>query len=124
MNADGRFVRGLQYVVEGLLAAFLHLVDTRSEEGRSQLPTYGVRRYSDVICPVFGVVPIGGYGVVNVWRGSLGVPGCQSLTDLVVLCAPSLPLLMTSILLLKESTVYILYNPWCGFLCPSSLKLH
>ncbi|CAM9538956.1 unnamed protein product [Ascophyllum nodosum] len=40
-EADDRFVRGLQYVIEGLLAVLLHLVNTGSEEGRSQLSAYG-----------------------------------------------------------------------------------
>lgn len=32
----------LQYVVESLLGALLHLVDAHSDEGRSQLPAYRV----------------------------------------------------------------------------------
>lgn len=41
-SGNSRLLRGLPYVVEGLLAALLHLVDTASEEGRQQLPAYRV----------------------------------------------------------------------------------
>lgn len=42
-GGNSRLLRGLQYVVEGLLAALLNLVDASSEEGRRQLPAYRVR---------------------------------------------------------------------------------
>lgn len=44
-NGDNRrLVQGvlLAYVVESLLAALLHLVDSTSEDGRRQLPAYRV----------------------------------------------------------------------------------
>ncbi|CAN0125075.1 unnamed protein product, partial [Ectocarpus sp. 12 AP-2014] len=39
-SGNARLLRGLPYVVEGLLAALLVLVDAGSEEGRSQLAAY------------------------------------------------------------------------------------
>lgn len=47
-GGDGRAVRAvlLPYVVEGLLAALLYLVDTHSEEGRRQLAAYRVSRFT------------------------------------------------------------------------------
>lgn len=42
VDGNSRLLRGLQYVMEGLLAALLNLVDAGSEEGRRQLPAYRV----------------------------------------------------------------------------------
>lgn len=55
VGGDGRAVRALllPYVVEGLLAALLHLVDPYSEDGRRQLPTYRVRTRSVCVCFFF-----------------------------------------------------------------------
>lgn len=44
VGGNSRLLRGLQYVMEGLLAALLDLVDDDSDEGRRQLPAYRVRR--------------------------------------------------------------------------------
>lgn len=43
-SGNARLLRGLPYVVEGLLAALLDLIDADSFEGRQQLAVYRVRR--------------------------------------------------------------------------------
>lgn len=46
-GGEERRLRGLPYVVEGLLAALLELVNPTLEEGRRQLPAYRVRKYGN-----------------------------------------------------------------------------
>ena len=79
-EADDRFVRGLQYVIEGLLAVLLHLVNTGSEEGRSQLSAYGVSTKSVFVALVSVSAPLSetralkstNVCMVLVWRASYG----------------------------------------------------
>lgn len=48
---NARLLLGLPYVVEGLLAALLDLVNTASEEGRRQLPAYRVSWSPEMVRP-------------------------------------------------------------------------
>lgn len=95
MGGEGRAARALllPYVVEGLLAALLHLVDPCSEDGQRQISAYRVRGCHNINFPegytVMAEVMIVCFHLHSCWRPrrvsfELFDNTCQLLVTLIV----------------------------------------